>query len=408
MQFVPLEQFPPGAVIQPTAPYILMAMAQRRQSMKHLIAERMERLAGDAADTAALMDLALIWQLYGERDHALAYQNHALGQCRLFLDPAPKETALRLLCLMAPGDLTINQPVELLVHGRDITLIKLYLAPGETFPETIPEHDAVLVAVSEYDHTRPILEYLSGALDGWPRPVINRPQGILKPGRDEAARLLEDAPGLAVPGTVRWSAEDVSRVVDGGLLADDAFPLIVRPVGTHAGKGMVKVDDRAGLAAYRDQVVAGGWYNIAPFVDYRAADGHYRKYRVAVIDGRPFVCHVAISDKWMVHYGSSGMEQTPWKRDEEARRMEVFDLDFVPRHRAAFDAMTERLGLDYIVLDCAETADGLLLYFEADNAGAVHDLDPPDLFPYKLPQMRRIFDAFESLVVKIAGTGGTQ
>jgi hypothetical protein len=32
--------------------------------------------------------------------------------------------------------------------------------------------------------------------------------------------------------------------------------------------------------------------------------------------------------------------------------------------------------------------------FEADNTAIVHDMDPPDVFPYKLPQMRRIFDAF--------------
>ena len=47
---------------------------------------------------------------------------------------------------------------------------------------------------------------------------------------------------------------------------------------------------------------------------------------------------------------------------------------------------------------CAETRDGRLLVFEADAAAIVHLMDPPDLFPYKQPQMRRVFAAFEDLL----------
>ena len=38
--------------------------------------------------------------------------------------------------------------------------------------------------------------------------------------------------------------------------------------------------------------------------------------------------------------------------------------------------------------------DGELLVFEADNTAVVHNMDSPELFPYKPPQMRLIFDAF--------------
>jgi hypothetical protein len=33
----------------------------------------------------------------------------------------------------------------------------------------------------------------------------------------------------------------------------------------------------------------------------------------------------------------------------------------------------------------------------------VHDMDPPDLFPYKKPQMRKVFDAFEAMLRRRAG-----
>jgi hypothetical protein len=65
---------------------------------------------------------------------------------------------------------------------------------------------------------------------------------------------------------------------------------------------------------------------------------------------------------------------------------------------AAFDALHEWLGFDYYSIDCAETQDGRLLVFEADAASIIHLMDPPDLFPYKQPQMRKVFAAFEAML----------
>ncbi|WP_043353048.1 hypothetical protein [Methylobacterium sp. B1] len=78
--------------------------------------------------------------------------------------------------------------------------------------------------------------------------------------------------------------------------------------------------------------------------------------------------------------------------------MATFDAAFAQRHRAAFAEIHRRIGLDYLILDCAESTDGRLLIFEADTGMVVHDMDPVDLFPYKLPQMRRVFSAFQQAV----------
>ncbi len=82
--------------------------------------------------------------------------------------------------------------------------------------------------------------------------------------------------------------------------------------------------------------------------------------------------------------------------------MEGFDAGFARRHASAFAALHRRIGLDYFAVDCAETQDGGLLIFEADVAMIVHDLDPPDLYPYKKSQMRKVFDAFEALLRRLA------
>ena len=60
--------------------------------------------------------------------------------------------------------------------------------------------------------------------------------------------------------------------------------------------------------------------------------------------------------------------------------------------------MIGRVGLDYFLVDCAENQNGELLIFEADNTAVVHNMDSPELFPYKPPQMLRIFKAFATML----------
>jgi hypothetical protein len=62
--------------------------------------------------------------------------------------------------------------------------------------------------------------------------------------------------------------------------------------------------------------------------------------------------------------------------------------------------VARRVGLDYFIIDCAETSDGSLLIFEADNTAVVHNMDPPSVFPYKPPQMRKIFEAFAAMLTR--------
>jgi hypothetical protein len=66
------------------------------------------------------------------------------------------------------------------------------------------------------------------------------------------------------------------------------------------------------------------------------------------------------------------------------------------------DALAKRVGLDYFGIDCGETPEGELLIFEADVAMIVHAMDPPDLFPYKGPQMRKVFEAFRAMLERAA------
>ena len=135
-----------------------------------------------------------------------------------------------------------------------------------------------------------------------------------------------------------------------------------------------------------------------------SADGLFRKYRIVFIDGRPYACHMAIADRWDIWYLNAGMSESA----EQASRGR--DLHAHLRHRLRPPApgrarrrWSSASSLDYFTVDCAETKDGSLLIFEADNTAVVHNMDSPHLFPYKPPQMRKIFDAFAAMLVRHAG-----
>ena len=180
------------------------------------------------------------------------------------------------------------------------------------------------------------------------------------------------------------------------------FPLIVRPRGSHAGVGLAKTrrprrDRTISRRARPEQE-----FFVSRFVDYANEDGLFRKYRLVFVDGRPYACHMAIADRWDIWYLNAGMSDSAPKRLEEETFMRTFDIGFARRHQTALAGMAERIGLDYFTIDCAENKRGELLIFEADNTAVVHNMDSPELFPYKPPQMREIFEAFAAMLYRRA------
>jgi hypothetical protein len=261
----------------------------------------------------------------------------------------------------------------------------------------LPDHDVAIVIASDSEECRDALRKIDRFAARWPRPLLNPPRFVGNLDRDKLHRVLDGIEGLEIPATIGVSraqllAMDSTRA-DSGLIADLSFPLIVRPRGSHAGAGLARIDDRAALLRYLDARQEEEFF-IARFVDYASDDGLFRKYRIVFIDGRPYACHLAIADRWDIWYLNAGMSLSAAKRREEAAFMRTFEVGFARRHQAALSGVAERIGLDYFTVDCAETKNGSLLIFEADNTAVVHDMDPPDIFPYKLPQMRKVFDAF--------------
>jgi hypothetical protein len=383
---------------------VLARMAFAGADLGPLEARLLERLAHNERDANAFMDLSTVVQLMGQRQRGLSLQAAALGMQQLYRLPCSADRAeIRLLAIVSPGDLAQNNALEFLIEESDISLDMLYVGPGIPFPPHLPDHDLAMVAVCESDRNRPLLKHIETVAKSWPRPLLCAPDRIARLSRDGACALLQAAPGIVMPVTARIDRQTLERIGRGEaavseLVQGGAFPLIVRPVDSQKGLGLLKLDDPEAIAGYLKTRPENAFY-IARYVDYRGSDGQFRKYRIVLIDQRPYICHMAISDGWVVHYLSAGMKENVAKRAEEARFFESFDDDFARRHHDALLSIAKRLELEYVGIDCGETPDGELLIFEVDSGMTVHAMDPVDLFPYKQPQMRKVFRAFRQMLM---------
>ncbi len=373
----------------------LARKAMRGENLAGVAQALLARLAVDSRDAAALLDLSTIEQLLGAGANRIALQARALDLRRVFTQAARDEAAPTLLVLAAPGDFMANTPIEFLLEGADVRIDTLFVDPEMDILAAAPPHDAAFVAVAELAANQPVLAAIAKAASLWPRPLLNAPGAISKLTRDGAWLLLHDVPGVVYPRNERWSRAQLQ-----GEGHEDDYPFIIRPVDSHAGTGLEKIEDKSELLAYLGAHDEAQFYT-APFIDYRDGDRLFRKMRLAVVDGAPYPVHLAISPRWMIHYLNADMMENVANRAEEARFMASFEV-FAARHARAFAMMREKMGLDYFQIDCAEIDDGKLLVFEVGTAMIAHDLDCPTTFPYKSAPMRRLFEAFRAMVVSSA------
>jgi hypothetical protein len=384
----------------------LAKMAATGIDLRPLWQQLIDKLIGGTIEAGEWLDLSLIAQLLGDKPAGLAIQHEILASHRLFRSPcAVQNPRLRVLALAAATDMGSNTPIEFLLEDSAIELVTLYVIPEAEWPEPLPDHDIAIVVASDSEDCRDALAKIR-AMPNWPRPLLNPPHLVGNLDRDKLHRLLRGIEGLAIPATAAASRErltDLARSVaaPSDIAADLAFPVIVRPRGSHAGAGLAKIDDPVAMQRYLG-VRQEQEFFISRFVDYAGSDGLFRKYRIVVVDGRPYACHLAIADRWDIWYLNAGMSLSGSKRLEEDAFMRTFDIGFAQRHRTALAGMIDRIGLDYFTVDCAETSDGSLLIFEADNTAIVHSMDPPEIFPYKAPQMRMVFDAFAAMLYRRA------
>ncbi|HVL29275.1 MAG TPA: hypothetical protein VM326_00985, partial [Sphingomicrobium sp.] len=200
-------------------------------------------------------------------------------------------------------------------------------------------------------------------------------------------------PGLKVPkvarlpgGKPKVAARSIERL---GM----SFPLIVRRTGTHTGKSVCLVDSEETL---RPAIASPGDYFATEFIDFRSADGLFRKYRVFFIGDQVLFRHMIVFDRWNVHGGSRVpfMVDRPELIAEEQRLLTQSDGPFPPEYQSVFAEIRSRIPLGFFGLDFGVAGSGEPVLFEAN---ATMNFFPPvtdprfDYLMVNLPAARRAF-----------------
>src|SRR5665213_2656021 len=206
------------------------------------------RVQENQNDAAALVDLSTIALVQGRPNDRIALQKMAFEVQRVYRQPplANATTSLKVLAFMSPGDFMDSMPVEFLLERANVNLDMVYVVPGVPLPDPLPEHDVALVCVGESRENRTLLHELSAVLASWVRPVVNRPDCIARLTRVGTWELFKSAPGIVIPMQAEIDRSHLEQIATGdisvsGILDGSAFPIIARPVDSHAGEGLAKL-----------------------------------------------------------------------------------------------------------------------------------------------------------------------
>jgi tetratricopeptide (TPR) repeat protein len=364
----------------------------------HSSAERWYRLALtlDPNLAIAYQNLAAIHAGRGDTAQARACRERAYAIQRVFVESTG--TPVRRLLILCAGGGSGNVPLETLLSGDESCRIKYIVDfASEEEDAQLPPFDLVFNAIGEPDVAAPLAGRLERFAARCEKPLLNAPAAVRRTQRQRLPSLLGDLDHVVIAACMRQegpadsSADLADRLHRGAI----ALPVLVRPVASHGGQGLVRCETLSALESALRGI--DGAHYLTAFRDYRSIDGHYRKYRIVFVDRRPFAYHLAISSHWMVHYFSAEMAQHPWKVEEERRFLEESDAVLGDRARATIDAIGRRLDLDYAGVDFTLLPDGRVLVFEANATMLVHRERGNGPLAHRNPHVQRIVDAFEAL-----------
>ncbi len=371
--------------------------ARQRRRAEALSAYRLAAMLDwDWADVH--LALAAFFDTVRDEPNAARHRHEALTRKRVY--PASKPHARRqVLVLAAAGDPTANAPLDYCINHERFALHRYYLTDAREAAE-LPAYDLVFNAIEEAESSAAAIARCAAFIASQPQPVINDPRHLAGMRRSALPRTLGGVAGCSVPPTRRIERDALERLPLCSAAVGFELPVLVRPVDTHRGDWQERLSNAADLTDYLARV-PGQHFNVSPFIDYRSDDGYYRKYRIFVVDGKPFPYHLAISDAWKVHYHSSLMERFAWMREEEERFLQEPRSVFAEWDRV-FAEIAAAVGLDYFGVDCTCDADGSVLIFECGAGMLLQCQDSPDVFAYKYEQVPRIFAALDDLIERVA------
>ncbi|HVA27649.1 MAG TPA: hypothetical protein VNF68_05685 [Candidatus Baltobacteraceae bacterium] len=255
----------------------------------------------------------------------------------------------------------------------------------------LPAHDVIVNAISDAHICGPALELAAYLVTTTDRLVLNAPSRVLATTRTEIAKRLAHVEGLRVPAVERVTREEASR--------RDDYPFLLRVPGFHNGANFEMVRSEAERDAALAELPTGDLLAIE-YVDTRASDGAFRKYRAMVVDGVLYPAHLAIGEAWNLHYFSANMTED--RRAEELSYLADMKAHLGGRAYQALERLSWILGLEYFGIDFGIDANGEIVLFEANASMTVHLPNDVPENAYRRAAVFNIDGAVYDLVARLA------
>jgi tetratricopeptide (TPR) repeat protein len=348
-------------------------------------------------DADSLYCFGNILQKMDDRPGAeVAYRRAARLQPLITRPAGTPRPEFRVLALFAP--FAGNTPTEYLLTGKSFEANTLAVFDGRDYDLDLlrANADVVFNLISDADQAQPVLALVTDLVDRLGLPTLNHPRQVQQTTREIVAQRLDGIAGCRIPKVLRLPADQTATR---DAAANLAAPVLVRPAGTHGGDDFEKFDDMSGVAGFVAKH-PGAEHYLIEYLDYRSADGHFRKYRFIFIGDEILPYHLAIGLDWKLHHDSTDMIDHAWMQREEEAFLTDPTAYFTPAHYVALRAIRDAIGLEYLGIDCGLDAAGNLVVFEVNASMLVHQHN--EKFPYKAPFVERIKLAFEAQLRKMA------
>lgn len=218
-------------------------------------------------------------------------------------------------------------------------------------------------AIGDADMCSVALRMLDQHLAANHAACFNHPLAVLDTARERVAAKLVGIDGIWMPRTIRLRIEEPAELATAVAREGLRWPLILRAAGSHSGKTTTRLDTPADVrAGLRGMAWAGRDLYLTEYVDYRDADGHFRKMRLVIVGDEICIRHHIITDHWMVHWRDRDLQRLP----EEVHALESFAADMLPALAKRLHNVADAIDLDYTGIDCNLRPDGRLLLFEVN------------------------------------------
>jgi len=284
----------------------------------------------------------------------------------------------------------------------DCTFLTTVIVTDYLDPQiALPPHQLIFNAIGDADLCKRALEAAVNLVDRTTAPVINDPRAVMKTGRTDNAVRLSLLPGVVTPKTIPIE-RDLLASPRGAIAVADlgfSFPLLLRSPGYHTGRNFIFVEKASELAAAAVGL-PGDELLVIEYLEARGRDGNARKYRVMMIGGQIYPLHLAISQKWKVHYFTSDMADKPDHRAEEALFLGDMRAALGDTALTALEHIRDELGLDYAGVDFGLAPNGDLLLFEANAAMVIAVPDTDERWAYRRTAVSSIIGAVVAMIMQ--------